>query len=424
MHLVPIVVPHSFWSDKEGFTRGPMTGSVPTYDVAVIGLGAMGAAALYQLAKRRAKAVGIDRFSPPHDQGSTHGETRITRQAIGEGEFYVPLVLRSHEIWRDLEAETGKSLLTQNGCLIIGSQARQAVGNVRIDFMGQTLNAARRYGIPHEVLDAAEIRQRFPQFKPQDGEVGYFEPGGGYLNPELCVAAQLSRAHALGAELRLGNAVLSLRASEDGVRITTESGEIEAGRAIVSAGAWAPGLLGAPFDRLLAPSRQVMHWLPVEAVAARHWAESPVFIWSHGPGANDFFYGFPSLPGSDAVKTAGEQYDETVDPNQVERRIGPDEARLMSQKHLTGRLEGLGSDAVRSITCLYTVTPDSNFLIDRHPDHDCILVVSPCSGHGFKHSAAIGEAAAEIMTDGCSRLDLSPFRLSRFDKAGRATGVA
>lgn len=401
-----------------------MASSVCTYDVAVIGLGAMGSAALYQLAKRGVKAVGIDRFSPPHDQGSTHGETRITRQAIGEGEVYVPLVLRSHEIWRELEAETGERLLTQNGCLIIGSQARQAVGNVRVDFMGRTLSAARQYGIAHEVLDAAEIRRRFPQFRPQEGEVGYFEPGGGYLNPERCVAAQLSCARDMGAALRLRTKVLAVQADASGVRIATTDGDIVAGQAIVSAGAWAPALLGAPFDRLLMPSRQVMHWFPVEAASARHWAESPVFIWSHGSGANDFFYGFPSLPGSDAVKTAGEQYDEATDPDRVERTIGPDEAGRMRETHLAGRVEGLLPDAARSVTCLYTVTPDSNFLIDRHPEHDRILVVSPCSGHGFKHSAAIGEATAEIMADGRSHLDLSPFVLSRFDEGARAMGAA
>jgi sarcosine oxidase len=401
-----------------------MAGSVSSHDVAVVGLGAMGSAALYQLAKRGVKAVGIDRFSPPHDQGSTHGETRITRQAIGEGEVYVPLALRSHAIWRELEGETGEHLLTQNGCLIIGSEARAAEGNVRIDFMGRTLRAADQYDIPHEVLAAAEVRRRFPQFRAQDDEVGYFEPGGGYLNPERCVAAQLARARDLGATLLPNTMVHLIEQDGQGVRILTGREEIRAGQAIVSAGPWAPALLGAPFDRLLTPTRQVMHWFPVEADAARVWAESPVFIWSHGSGANDFFYGFPSLPGSGTVKTAGEQYDETTDPDRVERSIGSAEARVMRERHLDGRLAGLRPDAAKAVTCLYTVTPDSNFLIDRHPDRDRILVVSPCSGHGFKHSAAVGEAVAEIMMEGQSRIDLSPFRLARFEaRQRRASAV-
>jgi sarcosine oxidase len=399
-----------------------MASPIPSYDVAVIGLGAMGAAALYQLARRGVNAVGIDRFSPPHDLGSTHGETRITRQAIGEGEAYVPLALRSHEIWRELEEETGESLLTQNGCLIMGSLDQASEGMVRRGFLARTLKTAEQYGIPHEVLDAAEIRHRHPQFQARDGEMGYHEPGGGYLNPERCVASQLKRAQDLGSSTRLKTVALSIKPSGSGVQILTDQGDLLAGQAIVSAGSWAPVLLGAPFDRILAPSRQVMHWFPVEDEKAPLWARSPVFIWSYGPNASDFFYGFPSLPGTNTIKAAGEQYDETTHPDQVERRVDPAESRAMHERYLAGRLGGIRPIAVKSVTCLYTVTPDSNFLIDRHPDSDRILVVSPCSGHGFKHSAAIGEAAAQIVTEGRSPIDLSAFALSRFEQA--ALGIA
>ncbi|NIX75063.1 N-methyl-L-tryptophan oxidase [Microvirga terricola] len=394
-----------------------MSKPLASCDVAVIGLGAMGSAAIYQLAKRGVKAIGIDRHSPPHDRGSTHGETRITRQAIGEGEAYVPLALRSNEIWRELEAETGRHLLTQNGCLIIGTEQTGSEGVIRAGFLNRTRRAAEHYRIPHEILNAAEIRRRFPQFAPQEQESGYFEPSGGYLNPEGCVAAQLERAEALGAALRRGTTVLSVRQEGDAVRIKTDQGDILAGEAILSAGAWAAGLLNAPFDKLFAPSRQVMHWFPVAANASQ-WEESPVFIWSHGPNPNDFFYGFPSLPGSGAIKTAGEQYEDRTDPDNVERNIGPTESREMYDQHVAGRLEGLIPSAVKAVTCLYTITPDSNFVIDRHPDANRILVVSPCSGHGFKHSAAIGEVAAQIVTDGQSRIDLSAFSLARFQSLG------
>lgn len=386
----------------------------PSCEVAVIGLGAMGSAALYQLAKRGVKAVGIDRFSPPHDQGSTHGETRITRQAIGEGEVYVPLALRSNEIWRQLEEETGERLLTQNGCLIIGADNSVSNRPARAAFVASTRKAALAYNIAHEILDAAEISRRFPQFMPREDDVGYFEPGGGYLDPERCVAAQLDRARALGAVTELGTRVISVAPDGDGVRIVTDRGEMLAGQAIVSAGAWTPSLLGNPFQQLLKTSRQVMHWFEVEPDFAQHWARSPVFIWSHGPNLNDFFYGFPSLHGGNAVKTAGEQYDAFVHPDQIEREIAPDEAAGMRNTHLMGRVQGLRPKALRSVTCLYTVTQDSNFLIDRHPDSDRILVVSPCSGHGFKHSAAIGEVASQCVIDGQSRIDLSAFSLSRF----------
>jgi len=383
-------------------------------DVAVIGLGAMGSAALFQLAKRGVNVVGIDRFSPPHDQGSTHGETRITRQAIGEGIAYVPLVLRSNEIWKELEAETGERLLVQNGCLIVEASNPVGNGTVRAAFLRRTQEAAQAYGIAHEILDSAEIRRRYPQFTPREDEIGYFEPGGGYLNPERCVAVQLERARALGATTQLGTRVVSVTPDGDGVRVVTDRGEILAGQAIVSAGSWAPTLLGPPFKALLAPSRQVMHWFEVEPDYARPWAESPVFIWSHGSSPNDFFYGFPSLSGSNAIKTAGEQYDAFIHPDEVERTVTPAESVAMRKEHLAGRVQGLRPDAVRAVTCLYTVTPDSNFLIDRHPESHRILVVSPCSGHGFKHSAAIGEVAAQWVLDGSSVIDVSAFALSRF----------
>lgn len=385
-------------------------------DVAVIGLGAMGSAALFQLAKRGVKAVGIDRFFPPHDRGSTHGETRITRQAIGEGAVYVPLALRSNEIWKELEAETGERLLVRNGCLIVEASHPVENGTVRAAFLRRTQEAAQAYGIPHEILDAAEIRRRCPQFTPREDEIGYFEPGGGHLNPERCVAVQLERAGALGAVTQLGTRVISVTPEGEGVRIATDRGEILAGQAIVSAGSWASALLGPPFNALLAPSRQVMHWFEADPDHARHWAESPVFIWSHGSRPDDFFYGFPSLSGSNAIKTAGEQYETFVHPDEVERTVTPAESASMFNEHLAGRVRGLRPHALRAVTCLYTVTPDSNFLIDRHPESDRILVVSPCSGHGFKHSAAIGEAAAQSVVDGASSIDISAFALSRFPR--------
>jgi sarcosine oxidase len=384
-------------------------------DVAVIGLGAMGSAALYQLAKRGVKAVGIDRFSPPHDQGSTHGETRITRQAIGEGEVYVPLALRSNEIWQELEAETGERLLMQNGCLIVETIKPASTGIIRTAFLERTQKAALAYNIPHEMLDAAEIRRRYPQFTPREDEIGYFEPGGGYLDPERCVAVQLDRARAAGAVTQLGTRVLSVAQAGDGVRVVTDQGEIFAGQAIVAAGAWAPSLLGAPFTQLLSPTRQVMHWFEVEPDYAQHWGRSPVFIWSHGASPNDFFYGFPSLSGSNAVKTAGEQYDAFIHPDEIERNVVSSESDAMRAEHLRGRVQGLRPHVLRAVTCLYTITPDSDFLIDRHPESERILVVSPCSGHGFKHSAAIGEAAAQCAVEGRSAIDVSPFALSRFE---------
>ena len=385
-----------------------------TADIVVLGLGAMGSSTLYQLASRGADVVGIDQFTPPHEFGSTHGETRITRQAIGEGQALVPLALRSHQIWREIEARSGASLLVQNGCLLISDPNDQVERPGRTGFLRRTVEAARRFAIPHEILDAAEIRRRHPQFRVGDGDTAYFEPGGGYLRPEACVETQLRLAGELGATLRLGERVEALRQAPDGshVEITTTTGTVAANHVVVSAGAWAAKLLGPELGRWLQPTRQALHWFAVDPDAAALWERGPVFIWPHGDEATDFFYGFPAIGG--AVKTATENYAGTVDPDALDRAVGADEPRRMFDIHLASRLEGVSARPVRSRTCLYTQTPDSAFVIDTHPQAPRITVVSPCSGHGFKHSAAIGEAVCQRLLDGASRVDLSPFSLSRF----------
>lgn len=224
------------------------------FEVAVIGLGAVGSAALYQLARRGARVVGIDRHHPPHNHGSTHGETRITRRGIGEGEAYVPLATRSHEIWRQLEAETGQTLLHEVGSIVISEHDDTVARPGRTGFIRRSIAAAQRYGVPHEILDAGEIRRRFPNLAPQDSEIGYYEPGGGYLVPEKCVSAQLTRAGQLGATLQLGQTVTGFDATPSGVSLHLDDGStLLAGDVIVSAGSWAPGLLGTPFDRCSNP---------------------------------------------------------------------------------------------------------------------------------------------------------------------------
>lgn len=384
-----------------------------TCDIAIIGLGAMGSAALYQLARRGAKVIGIDRYHPPHAQGSTHGETRITRRGIGEGEVYVPLAARSHEIWRELEADTGMTLFHEVGSIIVSEHDDDVVRPGRTGFIRRSIAAAQRYGIAHEILDAAEIRHRYPHMLPMESEIGYFEPGGGFLVPENCVAAQLARAEALGATTLLGQQVVGLVARPGSVEIRLADGRsVHAAQAVVSAGPWAPGLLGAPFDRVLKPTRQVMHWFALASDAPASWNQSPVFMWPHGESEDGFFYGFPSLDGQ-SFKTADEFYGAASDPDRLDRVVPATDSQRMFDSHIRGRFAGVTPHAVKTATCIYTATADSMFLIDRHPDHDNMLVVSPCSGHGFKHSAAIGESVAQWVLEGQSAIDLSSFNLAR-----------
>ncbi|MCJ2042564.1 N-methyl-L-tryptophan oxidase [Methylobacterium sp. E-025] len=383
-------------------------------DVAVLGLGAMGSAALYQLARRGASVIGLDRFAPPHTLGSSHGETRITRQAVGEGSDYVPFVIASHRIWRELEAETGEPLLNACGALVMAPGDGVSSHHGKPDFVGRSVSAARRFGIAHEVLDGAAVARRFPLFLNLAGdEKAYYEPGGGYVFPERCVAVQLRRAGERGAEIRTGCEVLALRQDAAGVHVKTADGSILADRAVVSAGAWTAPLLGRPFDRLLTVRRQLLHWYAVDDVSA-YGPRAPVFIWMYGTGDTDYLYGFPPMPGVRSIKVATEQYDTATTADAVERAVDPGEAEAMYRLRVKGRLAGATAEVVRSAACVYTVTPDRGFIIDRHPEMDRVLVVSACSGHGFKHSAGIGEAVAEEMTGGGSPIDLAPFALARF----------
>ena len=386
------------------------------YEFLVLGLGAMGSAAAFQLAKRGRKVLGIDQFAPPHRFGSSHGETRITRLAIGEGEHYTPLVLRSHELWREIEKETGADLLTITGGLILSSISR--TGMLHVDqFFSNTVAAAEKYRIPHQILSAQDIRSRFPQFDVRDNELGYYEPSAGYLRPEACIAAQLQLAQKYGAAIHINEKVLSFQASSDGVIVTTDQRSYRAAKLIVSAGAWLPELLAERYATPFKVLRQVLLWFAVKGPIARFLpANCPIFIWEL-QGPQQAIYGFPAIEGVEGgVKVATQQYEQSTTPQTVNRDVSDEEAAAMHAKYVAPYLPDLSSRCIKAVSCLYTATPDAEFVIDFHPESKRVIVASPCSGHGFKHSAAIGEALAELAVDGKSRFDLSAFGFSRFTK--------
>ena len=360
-----------------------------SHDAVVVGLGAVGAAALYQLARRGVRVLGIDRFAPPHAMGSSHGESRITRLAIGEGDEYVPLVRRSHEIWREI----GRDLLVTTGGLWISSPARQAESHVP-DFFEKTLRAARRFGIAHETLDAGQIRARFPQFNVASNEVGYFEPEAGYLRPEACVAAQLDLARDHGAGIRFGETVAEPHTLGDQV--------------IVAAGARLPRLL-PHLARHFAVTRQVQYWFAPESPAPFQAPRFPVFIWELQT-RRSVIYGFPEVTPGSGVKVATEQYARTVDADDESwREVEAGEPEAMHRALVAPHLSGLTRRGVKAVPCLYTATPSFRFVVDRDPLHPNVIVASACSGHGFKHSAAVGEALAEWIAAGRRPDTLMPF---------------
>ena len=361
------------------------------FDAIVAGLGAMGSATAWQLAKRGARVLGIDAHAPPHGHGSHCGESRITRKAIGEGDAYVPLALRSYEIWREIESAfppSGEKLLNVTGGLWISSPRRQVEIHVA-DFFDRTVETARRFGIAHEVLDAAAIRRRFPAFNVRDDESGYYEPDAGFLRPEACVGAQLALARRCGAELHVEEPVRAIAPEPDAIVVTTERATYRSRQVVVTAGAGLPELMPSLAPHL-SVSRQRQYWFEAEGLE-----DLPVWIWELQDRGNAI-YGFPARGG--VAKVATESFT---------REIAPAE---MYESLVAPNLRGVRPACVKTVPCLYTATADFNFVVGRLAAMDRVIVASACSGHGFKHSAALGEALAQLVTEGRSDLDLSRFR--------------
>lgn len=389
---------------------------MPAFDTIVVGLGALGSAALHHLAASGQKVLGVDRFAPPHPYGSTHGETRITRLAIGEGVEYTPLALRSHELWRAMEAETGTDLLTSCGGLIISNREQTPVSHDVPMFFDNTVAAAKRHGIEHKVLTAAQIRDCFPQFNVQPHEVAYYEPEAGFLRVEECVRAQLELARRRGATVRINETVEGFESSADSVTVRAGGETYSAGHLLISAGAWLPKLVGPPLSDLFRVTRQVLHWFEIESAPEMFSPERfPIFIWEL-PDRPQPIYGFPSITaagGVPSIKIATEQSIATVDPDHVERSVAPEEIAETYSRYVAPYFPGLGPRSVRTAVCMYTQAPGGRFVIDTHPDHPRVTFASACSGHGFKHSPALGEAVAQRLTTGASRIDLAQFSLAR-----------
>ena len=370
-------------------------------DVAVIGLGVMGSAALHHLAGRGLRVLGIDQFAPGHDRGSSHGETRIIRLGYFEHPSYVPLVRAAYPLWRALEQKSGESLLQITGIIELGAPEGALVAG--------TLRSSRAHALPHEVLDAAEVMRRFPALRVPSGFVAVFQPEGGILAAEPAIQAQVALATAAGAQVRTKETVRALEPRAGGVRIITDTGIIEAGQAIVAAGPWVRKLL-PDFPVPLRVTRQVLGWFAATEPAMFGRDRCPVFMIENSGG---IFYGFPAgrKPG---IKFAKHHHaDEAVDPAvPAGPMAGADEALLRAA--LTAHLPAANGRLLDAQTCLYTMAPDGDFILDRLPGSPDIIVASPCSGHGFKFAPVIGEILADLATTGATRHDISRFRLARF----------
>jgi sarcosine oxidase len=376
-----------------------------SYDAVVCGLGVMGSAALYHAARRGRRVLGLDRFAPGHDRGSSHGETRIIRLAYFEHPSYVPLVRRAYDLWRELETQAGRRLLHVTGIAEIGPPDGTLVAG--------TLAAARQHDIAHEVVAALDIMRRYPAFRLPPQHVGVLQPDGGFVEAEPAVHALLALAQKHGAEVRNGVTIRAVEPNGDKVRVLTDTGTVEAATAIVAAGPWTASLL-PPSRPPLRVTRQVLGWFATSNREIFASGRFPVFLIESQHGIH---YGFPCYESGDhgaAIKVAKHHHeDQTVDPELYDRTVSAQDEGLI-RAAIADHLPEANGRLVAAKTCLYTVTPDGDFIIDRHPDAPSIIVASPCSGHGFKFAPAIGEILADFVDGLPAKQDISRFRADRF----------
>lgn len=376
------------------------------YQVIVLGLGGMGSATVWQLAKRGVRVLGLEQFTSPHARGSSHGRTRVIRQAYFEHPSYVPLLRRAYELWEEAETASQRRLLTLCGGLMLGRPESEVVH-------GSWLSA-REHSLPHEILDAREIRRRFPLFHVDDAEVGLFEAKAGVVQAEEAVQTHLDLATARGAELHFEEPALHWDTSGSGVTVTTARGTYSADQLILSPGPWAPHLL-AGLNLPLRVERQVLYWFqPRGDIAAYQPGRFPIYIRESADGLQP--YGFPALDGPDGgVKAAFFRLPnaQICTAETVDRGLHPADENALREA-LRQFLPDLDGPLIHATTCLYTCTPDLHFVMGPHPHHPRVTYAAGFSGHGFKFCSVVGEILADLATQGSTRHDLSLFSPHRF----------
>jgi sarcosine oxidase len=375
------------------------------FDVIVVGLGAMGSATAYHLSKQHTKVLGLEAFVPAHNKGSSHGESRIIRQAYFEDPAYVPLVLRAYELWDELQNESNEHILSITGGVAIGSPQRGLITGC--------LKSAGRYGLEHDLLDAREMRLRFPQFALADNEVAFYEEKAGYLKPEECIRQHLRCASKRGADLRFEEPVLSWKASQsgDGVSVTTERQTYQARSLVISVGPWFLELVPNVSMPVIV-SRRVMFWLkPTSQPSAFDRSIFPIFIWE--PEQGPLFYGFPRTREAGDPKVGIHSEGEECTPSTIDRVINErDEMAIRSA--IRSRIPALNGEVSHAVTCMYTMTPDGHFIIDAHPEYPQVILAAGFSGHGFKFSSVVGEILSDLSMTGETSSDIALFSGSRF----------
>jgi sarcosine oxidase len=373
--------------------------SATSADVIVLGLGGMGSATAAHLARRGASVIGFDAFEPGHANGSSHGETRIIRKAYFESPDYVPMLERAYELWHDLEAESGEKLVTVNGALNIGS--------AESGFVTGATRSAREFGLNVEELNSHDVSERFPGFQLPEGIVALFDPEGGFLRPERCTAAHLAMARRHGATLRFSTPVIEWGADGSSVFVRTDTERFTAGKLVITAGPWSKQVISG-WDAPLVVWRIVnVHF---DSTAPDRFAPErcPVFLMEVPEG---HYYGFPALPGQ-GVKIGRHDIGAVCTPDTIDRDVRDNEVAML-QNVLDTYMPGASGPVLRTLTCMYTNTPDQHFVLDHHPAYDNVVIGCGFSGHGFKFASVIGEILSQLSLDGTSKLDIGFLSTSR-----------
>jgi len=373
---------------------------MPTYDTVVIGLGGMGSAALYHLARRGQRVLGIEQFGIAHDQGSSHGATRLIRRAYFEHPDYVPLVDRAYQLWAALESAASRTLLHRCGLMLAGRADGAVIPGVH--------RAAIKHNLAIESVARGDWPARFPGFAPDDDMQVIFEPDAGFLEVENCVAAHVEQARTLGAEILTGLCVTNWSADAHGVTVTTDSDRYTARNLVLCGGAWTSRLLselGLP----LVVHRKTVFWFGPADEEYRYDRGCPVFGLETADG---FFYGFPAI--DECGVKVGEHSGRPVapDPDRLDREIHPEDEQPV-RRFLRRYLPMLGSDVQKTSVCMYTMTPDEHFIIDRHPAYPHVAYACGFSGHGFKFSPVVGSILSDLMIDGRTPEPVEFLRASR-----------
>jgi len=370
------------------------------FDVVIVGLGAMGSSALFHLARRGLNVLGLDQFAPPHALGSSHGETRVIREAYFEHPIYVPLVQRAYELWTELERLSGEQLYLKTGGVMIGREDSTVLSG--------SIRSAQEHHLPFELLNSAQISDRFPALHPDPDMSGVLEPRAGILFPEKCIAAHLQLAKKLGAHLRTNEKIHDWSEDPTGMTVRTAHATYHTRKLIVAAGSWMPVLL-APFKRLFQVERQVLLWFKALEPGLFTPDRFPIHLWEYE--RDKMFYGFPDL--GSGVKIAFHHQGDLTNAVVADRNVRASDVSAM-QIILERYLPEANGGFLRGAVCLYTNTPDGHFILDRHPEQPNTIIASPCSGHGFKFASAVGEVLADLAMDRPSLVDLDLFSFSRF----------